>query len=152
MIGVFFSLFLFVHPFHVSVTEVIFKQDASVLQITQRIFFDDLEKGIQKAINDDEYQLNIPLDSSAKKYLMEKTKIEVENQRATLLGAEEETDLVWVYFELENVNYGSEINFESRLLLTAFDDQENLVHFKFPNGKETERLNSDRTSAKITIP
>jgi len=147
-------LFLFIiilHPFHVSVTEVTYLQDAKALQVTQRIFYDDLEKGIQEANNNDGYRLTIPLDLLAKEYLINQTSVSAGGKKAELLGAEEDKDLVWVYFEIENLAPISEINIESTLLTRTFDDQENLLHFKLPSGKETYRLNADKEKMSIKI-
>jgi hypothetical protein len=142
---------VFVHPFHVSVTEVAYKQNTKALHITQRIFFDDLEKGIQEINGNDEYRLQIPLDSIAKAYLISQSTISVHNRKALFLGVEEDQDLVWVYFELENVQINNEITFHSKLLTRTFEDQENLVHFRLPGGKETYRLNVDREKVSIRV-
>ena len=44
------SLFL-IHPYYVSVSESVFNQDESSLQITKKIFFDDLELVLQNENN-----------------------------------------------------------------------------------------------------
>ncbi|MEQ8238676.1 MAG: hypothetical protein RIA69_05655 [Cyclobacteriaceae bacterium] len=143
--------FIILHPFHVSVTEVTYLQNAKALQVTQRIFYDDLEKGIQEANKNDDYRLTIPLDPLAKEYLINETSISAGGNKAVLLGAEEDKDLVWVYFEIESLAPNSKITFQSTLLTRTFDDQENLLHFKLPSGKETYRLNANKEKVSIEI-
>ena len=46
--AVFFFGSMAIHPFHVSVCEIEFDQKTEALQITQRIFLDDIETWVKK--------------------------------------------------------------------------------------------------------
>ena len=50
-------LFLLLHPYHVSVTEVRFDEEVQSVQITERIFIDDLDEALRKANNDEKFVL-----------------------------------------------------------------------------------------------
>ena len=50
------SLFL-IHPYYVSVSESVFNQDESSLQITKKIFFDDLELVLQNENNNENFDI-----------------------------------------------------------------------------------------------
>lgn len=145
------SSWLLLHPFHVSVTEIVYNKDVSSIQVSQRIFFDDLEKGIQEANHNDEYNLSIPLDDFAQQYLIKNTSISVGDRIATLLGGEMDNDVIWVYSELENVSIGDDIHVKTRLLTRIFDDQENLVHFKLPSGKTSFRFGKKDQEATVNV-
>ena len=96
------------HPFHVSVCEIDYDEKAKVMQITQRLFIDDMETAIKQI--DGEQKLNIldkafslKLDGFFKKYFSKKLSITVDGKvlAVTYLGHEIEGDAVWCYLETE---------------------------------------------------
>ena len=60
MILVLYSLFLFPHPLHVSVSEINYSEKDKALQITSRIFVDDLELSIRNQRKEPELDLLLP--------------------------------------------------------------------------------------------
>jgi hypothetical protein len=50
----------FLHPIHVSVTEVQYSEKSKSLQITSRIFVDDLERSIQKQVKEESLDILSP--------------------------------------------------------------------------------------------
>ena len=49
--------FSYLHPFHVSVCDVDFKEESKSIQVSQRIFLDDLEKALNE-----KYDINLVHD------------------------------------------------------------------------------------------
>ena len=60
MMIIHFLLVWFLHPVHVSVTEIEYSEKNKSLQITSRIFIDDLELSIQKKLNQESLDLLEP--------------------------------------------------------------------------------------------
>lgn len=147
-------LFVAFHPFHVSVCDIEHDAETKALQISQRIFMDDLEVGLiefHKLDKIDTYKPKDParLDSLMDSYIKSKLFISVDGKSVDFkyLGSELEGDARWAYLEVEGVASLKEAEVSNLILVEAFDDQENIVHFK-ANGKlRSYRLNGDKKVA-----
>ena len=145
------ALFPAVHPFHVSVCDIKHDEKSQALQISQRIFIDDLETGLKAFHNLPMVDTYKPkdedrLDSLIDKYLHEKIFIAVngESVEFNYLGSELEGDARWAYLEVENISAVTEAEISNLVLVEAFDDQENIVHFKANQKLKSYRLNKDK--------
>lgn len=144
------------HPFHLSVTNVYYKADEKVVQVEQRIFLDDLEEALRDYTGDQ--KLNVTEDDQKEisaiieKYLLEKFQITANGQPIELayLGNElvKDENVMWCYFEAEKVKKFDSFLVTNSVLTEKFDDQENIIHYTFPNGKKR----SERTGVgKIVV-
>lgn len=144
----FFGLF---HPFHVSVCDIEHDPETKALQISQRMFIDDLEIGL-KAFHGvekvDTYKPEDParLDSLIESYLKARLFIRVDEKELTLnyLGSELEGDARWAYLEVEGLESVTTAEISNLILLESFADQENIVHFKAKGKLKSNRLNKDK--------
>ena len=102
---------LLLHPFHVSVVDIKYKEDQKALQISIRIFLDDLEKTLGAYSGNSGLDITDEgswefVDEQLKKYLFEHLKLS-DHKGATLkmnhVGAEIEKDAMWCYLEIEKV-------------------------------------------------
>ena len=125
------------HPFHVSVMDIIHNPETQSLQISQRIFIDDLEQGLKKHHNLEYVDTYNPndldrLDSLIDEYLKKKVFIRLDGKTYDFeyLGSEVESDARWCYFEIKGVANINEAEVTNVLLMEIFDDQQNIVHFK----------------------
>jgi hypothetical protein len=125
------------HPFHISVLDMEFDEDSKAIEISCRIFLDDLEETLRSYTN--EAQLDIMANASREtvhnaleRYVQEKVKIIVNGKAVelTYLGEEIDDDVMWCYIEVSKVKKLESIQVENHLLLDSFDDQMNLVHMK----------------------
>lgn len=122
------------HDFHVSITTIDCNPKTGALEITVKIFTDDLEKSILKlggpelkvGANDEAKDT----DSFIEKYLQNRLFIEANGKTMSpkWIGKEVEIDATWCYLEVPNVGKLEEIKITNRILLEIFDDQSNLVH------------------------
>src|SRR5690242_16165626 len=76
---------LSLHPIHVSIAEIDHNEKSKALQITLRIFIDDLELSIRNKINDQEMDLLNPggakdTDQLVKEYLSDVLKLKVDKK------------------------------------------------------------------------
>jgi hypothetical protein len=128
---------LFLHPFHISVLDMEYDEDSKAIEISCRIFLDDLEETLRNYTG--EAHLDIMAEASQetvhtalKRYVSEKVKISVNGKEVemTYLGEEIDGDVMWCYIEVTKVKKLQSIEVENQLLLDIFDDQMNLVHMK----------------------
>ena len=124
------------HKFYVSVTRLEHKEDSDNLQITTRIFIDDLE-ALLKERYDLEAHLGTKEESAlAEEYIVKylKAKLLIRLDDALLdysfLGKRYEYDQVVLYMEVLNsgLNKAESISVECDLLTDLFEEQKNIVH------------------------
>lgn len=147
---VFLPLFVAFHPFHVSVCDIEHDVETKALQISQRIFTDDLEVGLKayhKLEKVNTYKPEDPhkLDSLMEVYIQAKLFISVDGKPVDFnyLGSELEGDARWAYLEVEDVSGLKQAEVTNMILVEAFDDQENIVHFKANDKVRSYRVNKD---------
>lgn len=139
-------LLTILHPYHVSVGEIVYNEKAKAVQISYRIFLDDLELALrQESGNDD---LNIMKDSllvhqTNQSYFKKNLKIKINDEPMDYqyLGGEIEDDAMWVYLEITEVEEKPKIILTNRLLTEIYDDQQNMIHFKIAGDKKSFILN-----------
>lgn len=144
------SLFVADHPFHISVCDIEYDAESKSLQISQRIFMDDLEDGLEafhKLETVDAYKPKDPeqLDSLIAAYLKAKLFIRIDGKDVDFefLGSELEGDARWSYLEISGVSGVSQAEISNLVLTEAFDDQENIVHMKVNGKLKSHRLSKD---------
>ena len=148
---VFLSLYAVFHPFHVSVTDIEHDVDSKAVQVSQRIFIDDLEnglKGFHKLEMVDTYKPKDPerLDSLLGAYLKEKVFIRINDRDYDFnyLGSEVEGDARWCYYEIEGIESVTSAEITNVTLIEQFDDQQNIVHFKANDEIKSYKLDKDQ--------
>lgn len=147
---VFISLFLADHPFHISVCDIEHDAESKALQISQRIFMDDLELGLEtfhKLESVDAYKPKDTkhLDSLISAYLEAKLFIRINGKDVafTYLGSELEGDARWAYLEVPDVPSVTEAEISNLILTETFDDQQNIIHLKVNGKLKSHRLSKD---------
>ena len=145
------------HKIHVSLTNIVYKKESKTLQITTRVFIDDIENIINK-----KYGLKLEFDTEKetsetdkylKKYFEENLKITLDNQEITLsyLGKEYDEDIVYVYFEMENIPDFKQIEVKNTVLFDLFDDQQNIIKIKDETTQKTFFLKPNHFKEILTI-
>ena len=158
MMSLLFGFLLSFHPIHLSITEIEHNEKSKALQITMRIFIDDLELSIQKKINDEELDLLDPgkgrtTDQLVKEYLADRVKVKVDKKavKATYLGNEIEGPAMICYIEVENVKKFSTIEITNLVILETHDDQSNLVNVNYKEKVKSLRLTNDDPTGVVTF-
>lgn len=147
---VFLSYFAVLHPFHVSVTDIVHNESSQSLEVSQRIFIDDLEEALLKFHKLDFLDTYAPqnpqqLDSLIDSYLKEKVFFRVDgtDYNFIFLGSEVEGDARWCYYEIAGVANVKEAEITNMALMEVFDDQQNIVHFKVNQKLKSYKLDKD---------
>lgn len=129
-----FSSFL-EHKYYVSTSLFNFTEDSS-LQITLRIFKDDLSNAISDTYLDqktDDLNLNDELYfKQVDKYINSKISILIDDKKFEMdyLGLETKNDMYVCYLEIENLPIYSNMVISNKILFEIFDDQQNIIHVK----------------------
>ena len=155
-----FTIFLLmspymIHPFHVSVCEIEYDEETKALQITQKIFLDDLEKGLREYSGEvfditekaSEYKVNQLLEA----YYPEKMQILVNGKARQFryLGFEIEEDAMWCYLEIEKVRNLKSLDVTNTILFETFEDQSTILHIMKSGKIRSFRLSNHEVSAQL---
>ncbi|CAH0997052.1 hypothetical protein EMA8858_03189 [Emticicia aquatica] len=146
---------LHLHAFHTSLTEIQFNAKEKSLEISIRMFTDDLETALTKANNGQKIMIggkNDNSDAILNKYIQQHFAIitpQKQKKTLTVLGKELEGDATWVYVEMpNNQDFKGHILYNN-LMQELFDDQTNLVNFMYLSNKKTFLFNAKTKSAEI---
>lgn len=137
-----------IHPFHVSVSDIKYKEDKKVIQISMRIFLDDLELALQSYTGNEKLDITKEEDwdfikESLKPYVLGRLKVWDAKDREyelSWVGAEKEEDVMWCYIEIEKVKKLERVKVWNSVLHEVWGDQENLVHFRAFDDVKSARL------------
>ena len=131
------------HKYYISLTQVNYIQEEKSLQITTRIFIDDLEFAIQKETNQN-LELNTSIESKNSddiitNYISERFKIKINDTFYTFkyLGKEYEEDLIYCYLEVQNIDEINSIKISNTVLFEVFNEQQNIVKLNINNSNKT---------------
>ncbi len=150
-----FSLILIsgLHAFHVSVSEVYHNPETKSLEISMKLFRDDMELAIQNQ-GHAEFTLENAADQEEallKTYIREHYKISANGNKVDLnwVGFEVKWDYLQCYLESKKIEKISIIEFDNALLTEVFDDQINLVHFQYKDEMKSLKATKDNSKQDI---
>lgn len=157
----FFSMvsFLVAHKFYVSVTQIQYSEKEGTLQVTTRIFIDDLEAVLLERYG---VKTSLATESEAEfaneyiaKYLQRKMVFSVNGSVVpyTFLGKEYETDIAICYIEipvgpLEDIE---QIEIQNEVLMDLFEDQQNVVHFRIADKRSSYVLLREKNTGMLNL-
>ena len=143
------------HPFHVSVCEIYHNDKTNALEITLKIFIDDLELSIQNRGHDN-FMISgsdpgivdrAPINS----YLKDHFNLKLNNKIVSLefLGFELQDDAILCYLEAKKINKAGEFELKNSILTEVFEDQINLTHFQIKGEMKSIKTTTENTSASV---
>lgn len=158
MLSLLYAIIFWLHPLHVSVTEIEYNEKVKALQIISRIFIDDLETCIRAKTQKPELDLMNPKDGLTTKglvsdYLKDHLKVRLDGklQSISFLGFEEENFALICYIEIENVKDFKTIDVTNTVITETYDDQSNLVHVTYKGPIKSTRLMRDKPTDRFTF-
>ena len=153
-ISLLFSFWL--HPVHISVTEVNYSEKDKTLQLTSRIFIDDLELAISRNAREPELDLLSPgkgrtTDQLVSEYLSRHLKMRVDEKTVKLnyLGHEIEDVAIICYIESEQVKKLKSAEVQNDVIQEVHADQSNLVHVTYKGVLKSARLIQEKSVEKF---
>ncbi len=143
------------HEYHVAVCEI--DQKKNSLQLTEKIFIDDLEKTFEKNQGQKLLLGNKSQHPKAKElignYILKNTQIRISGKPAKLifLGYEMENDQLFAYLETPCPNKIKSLEVKYPLLTELYSDQANLVHLNIAGIKKSLYLTGDSPSETVSF-
>jgi hypothetical protein len=134
------------HPYYMSVTEFEYKPAEKEVQVSCKIFTDDLEGTLKK-----EYKRKVDILNTASKkeneqllnsYLQQHLRLQLDGKPVALkmIGFEEEGEAIWIYLVTSNIAaFKSAVVFND-LLYSYREDQLNIIHFKNKAERKSHRF------------
>ncbi len=131
------------HKFYVSIYQINYVPKKKMLEITSRIFIDDLNTALEKKFNkktfigtDKETPEDVVL---MKKYLSEKFKIKVNgvSKPINYLSKEVETTILVCYFNSKEISKIDNLSVENNALLEINDEQQNVIQANIKGEKQS---------------
>jgi hypothetical protein len=151
-------LLSWLHPMHVSVTEIDYNEKNKSLEIMSRIFIDDLETSIRKAQNNETLDLLKPTgtttDQLVSQYLMSRLLIQVNGKPANPNYIAHEIDgaAMICYLEIESVKAVKTLDITISVIQELYDDQSNLVHVTYRGPVKSLRLTKEKPEGTLSFP
>jgi hypothetical protein len=133
------------HKFYVSVTQINFAQDKKTIQITSRIFIDDLNNALEK-----KYKKKFYIGSTKeteeeiqllKNYFSENFSIKVNSKTkpTVFLDKEIEDDVIILYHVIRDVSKINSLEIKNTLLFDFLPEQQHIIHTQI-SGKKLSAL------------
>ena len=144
-----------VHKFYVALYQVNYAPEKKMLQITTRLFIDDLNSALAK-----KYQKKINLGSEKeteedlnlfKKYFAEKFTIKVNGQIKPLLflSKEMEGDVLICYFSCKDIHKINTLEIYNSIITDNNSEQQNIMHFNVSGVKNTLLLTESNSKGLL---
>lgn len=153
-----FSLLIFTwlhlfHPFYVSLTELEHNEKAKRLEISCKVFSNDLEAVLEK-----NYHTRIDILKAGDKvrieplirdYLQQHFKVVIDGKPVSLrfLGYEIEEDAAWCYLEAEKINQVNLLEIKNDVLFAEHPTQTNMLHVLVKGKRQSTKLDNPKSKA-----
>src|SRR5450432_4326096 len=122
------------HPFYVSVTEINHNAKEKTIEISCKVFLEDLEKTIKKQLNS-AVELTNPKDlkkaqQQVSDYVKKHLIIKIDGKPVNLefIGYEVEGASLWSYYQVKDIASVHKIELSNNLLYEMYDSQIGIVH------------------------
>lgn len=161
LIFLFFCLSLQAHEYYVSISDIEYNPEAQSLEITLKLFTDDLELALQQAdssaVLSPEDSLSSP-DSLMANYCQQSFSVQLNGQSVSYsyIGYEFEEDVTFCYLEAEKIEFNqlkeATVAIENSLLMDILPSQVNLVHLRVGDQKRSLLLRAGQERKSVTLP
>lgn len=151
------SAFVNVHKYYVSVTEIKIIESSGTIQISSRLFIDDLELALQNIYADESISLSNAdsekVRNMIKTYVITHFKIDVNKEQIDLnyLGREYEDDVVYIYMESVGLDEISSIKISNSILFETYQEQEHIIKTKTEKKSKSFILNKSKSFKVLNI-
>jgi hypothetical protein len=144
-----------VHKFYVAIYQINFVSDKKRIEITSRIFVDDLNAALEKKFHQKSQigDSGETADDIAKmnQYLLEHIKIKVNGKPKTILFVrkEMESNVVVCYHKIVDVPVVKSIYIDNSTLMELFPDQQNIIQTSINGKKQSLLLTADNSGGVL---
>jgi hypothetical protein len=145
------------HPFFVSVTEINHNAKNQSLEISCRIFYDDLERTIEKQYHTkidilhpaDKAKVGQLINDYIKKHLIIKADGKI--VALNFIGYEVQEDAAWSYFEVKGISKPKKFEVHDDLLYSEHPEQINMMHITVAGERKSTKLDNPDSDALVVF-
>lgn len=136
------------HDFHTSIANGKLNPKSGDLEITLKVFTDDLELAIKNNTNIELNLLSTTPHSEAdlliENYILRRFQIKKpgENLQLNYIGNEIEVDITFIYLNINKMTVENELSIRNTVFFDTFDDQSNIVNIKIQDKMYSVFLNA----------
>ena len=145
------------HKFYVSIYQIQYAEKTKMLQITSRIFVDDLNAVLQK-----KYQTKTNIGEASesendlillKKYMAENFSIKVNNQIKVInfLSKEIESNVVVCYYNVKSISKIKSIEIQNTALFDLNNEQQNIIQLTILGKKKNILLTNENVKGLLNL-
>jgi hypothetical protein len=145
------------HPFYVSVTEINHNAKDQTLEISCKIFVDDMEnvlkQNYKKAVNLTNVQQQAQNDGLINDYITGHLQVTADGNPAKLkyIGFEKDSESVYCYFEVAQVPAVKSIKLNNSILQDLTADQINIMHVTVNGTRKSYKLDYPQKQASFNF-
>ncbi len=149
----FLSSFSGMHPYHIDVTEIKHNAKDSLLELSCKLFAEDIEGALKKIQNgpvdvsaktDSAKVFTLLEDYFKKRFILTLNGVKADHK---FLGFEKNADAVWCYLEYANVKSAHKVCVENTILYDFIPEQTHMMHLITAAGRTSKKLNHPYASA-----
>lgn len=136
------------HKFYVSVNQIVFNSDKNRIEITNRIFIDDLNAALE-LFNKNSFEIEYMTESSESfrifcSYYQSNFKININKRECAILikSFEIEEDVFVIYALVDRVSKVKTFEIENNLLFELYPSQQHINHIEINNFSKSTLLDS----------
>lgn len=145
------------HPFYVSVTEVNHNSKEGTLEISCKIFADDMEdvlkQNYKKAVDLTDARQQAQNNQLVSDYIQKHLSIAADGrgQRLAYVGFEKEAESVYCYFEVTGLPAVKKIDLTNSILQDFTDKQINILHVVVGGNRKSHKLDYPHKQASFSF-
>jgi hypothetical protein len=145
----------FAHKFYVGIYQINYASDKKMLQVTSRIFVDDLNNALEKKYKKKFHlgEKNVAADEveTMKKYISDNFKISV-NAKGQVLeyrSSEMENNVLVCYWRITDVPQVKSLEITNKIMFDFVTEQQNIIQTNVGGKKQNLLLTPDEPSGKL---
>jgi hypothetical protein len=145
------------HPFYVSVTEINYNAKNKNLEISCKMFSEDMENILKQ-------KYKVPIDLTNEKqqqqsnkiisdYILKHLSINIDSKSAALkyVGFEKESESIYCYFEVANLPSLKKVDITNSILQDYKEEQVNIMHVIVNGNRKSSKLDFPATQASFSF-
>jgi len=143
-----------VHKFYVSVNQIHYVEKKKALEITSRLFIDDIDLALEKKYGKKTY-LGTQKETAEstellKKYIKEKFTIKINGQQKDIvfLGKEIEDNVLICYLTIKNTSKIASLEIKDIILMELYE-QQHIFHTDILGNKQSVLLTNDKMQSLL---
>lgn len=147
----------FLHPFYLSVTEIRHNAAHKSLEISCRIFSDDLENTLKKQSKTTfdiiKPQNRVMVDTLIARYIRQHLQISVDGHVVAprYLGYKIEEDAAWCFLEASGVSQVKKLELKDDILYEAHESQSHMIHVIVNDQRKSTKIDNPKSVASFVF-